>query len=433
MQTVGIIGVGEIGWRMGKLLATSGFSVVAYDIAPQAIKRADESGFHIAADVYELCRKSDCVITCVTDGRALQDVIESSSGILAGLSAGKLLIDTTSAEPWITKELAPRLQERGILFLDAPVSGGVPAADQGRMNFMIGGDAAVIERCRPILKPLSAVIAHAGPIGTGHTVKTINMLALASSMVLTSELVALGMDAGETPDQIISQFDHGPGASYSTRVHFPKFILPGNFSSGFTFDLMLKDLAICISLSDKFDVPTFLQRSTYDFYRGLSNTGMRGKDNTYVVQSILPKSISYQKSDRNRLVMFESLAGFCNTIIGAESICLGFAAGIRPEKIIEILRAGSGDSFALSNVLPTYLEGKPAAQTSTLSDMWKLITSSEVGIATSRRPIPLLRHAVTLAAQALDRYGPDADSRSVISLIGELTGQKFNTQTDELR
>ena len=426
MQTVGIIGVGEIGWRMGKLLATSGFSIVAYDIAPQAIKRADESGFHIATDVYELCRKSDCVITCVTDGRALQDVIESSSGILAGLSAGKLLIDTTSAEPWITKEMAPRLEERGILFLDAPVSGGVPAADQGRMNFMIGGDPAVIERCRPILAPLSAVIAHAGPIGAGHTVKTINMLALASSMVLTSELVALGMDAGETPDQIISHFDHGPGASYSTRVHFPKFILPGNFSSGFTFDLMLKDLAICVGLSDKLDVPTFLQRATYDFYRGLANTGMRGKDNTCVVQSILPNSVPFQKSDTNNLLKLETLAWFCNTIIGAESICLGLAAGIRPEKIIEILQAGSGDSFALSNGLPTFLEGKPAAQKSTLGDIWTLITSSEVGIATSLRPVPLLRYAVTLAAQALDRYGPNADSRSVLTLMSDLTGQKLN-------
>ena len=262
MHTVGIIGTGEIGWRMGKLLLAAGHDVIGYDNRPEALQRPRDSGFFVADSIADLCRRADVVLSCVTDGAALHAIVSGPLGIAANLEAGKPYIDTTSAEPWITQELAPLLNRNGIPFLDAPVSGGVPAADAGRMNFMVGGDAALLDRCRSVLEPLGPVITHVGAIGMGHAIKAVNMLALAASMLSTAELFAIGIDAGLSLDHLIEKLEASEGASYSTRVHFPRFIAPGNYASGFSFDLMLKDLSIGIGLADRHANSSFY--GTYD-------------------------------------------------------------------------------------------------------------------------------------------------------------------------
>ena len=196
MSTIGIIGTGEVGWRMGKLLLKAGHKVIGYDIRPKALNRPRESGFILANSIAELCQRADIVLSCVTDGAALRNIVVGAAGLAANLPPGKPYIDTTSAEPWITTELAPLLKKCGIPFLDAPVSGGVMAAEAGRLNFMVGGDAEVLDACSAILKVLGPVVTHVGAVGTGHTIKAINMLALAASMLSTSELLAVGVAAG---------------------------------------------------------------------------------------------------------------------------------------------------------------------------------------------------------------------------------------------
>ena len=196
MEIVGIIGTGEIGSRMGRLLVSKGHQVIAFDIRREAQKLASEAGACIADSMADLTDRSDVVITCLTDGNALENVVAGDGGLLSTLANGKTLIDTTSSEPWITKSLAPKLVAAGIHFLDAPVSGGVPAADAGTMNFMVGGDGALLDRWRPLLLRMGSIITHVGVIGSGHTVKAVNMLALASSMLATAEVLANGCNAG---------------------------------------------------------------------------------------------------------------------------------------------------------------------------------------------------------------------------------------------
>ena len=323
-HTVGIIGTGEIGWRMGKLLLAAGHDVIGYDRRPEALRRPRDSGFIVADSIADLCRRADLVLSCVTDGAALRDIVSGPRGIAANLEAGKPYIDTTSAEPWVTQELAPLLERKGIPFLDAPVSGGVPAAEAGRMNFMVGGEAALLDRCRSTLEPLGPVITHVGAVGTGHTVKAVNMLALAASMLSTAELFAIGIDAGLSLNHLIERLEAGIGASYSTRVHFPRFIAPGNYASGFSFDLMLKDLSIGIGLAERCRIPLFMERTTYEIYQHGANTGLPGKDNTRIVERILSTADvgrrgSCGQSDLMQYI--ELLAAACNTLVGSRN-CL---------------------------------------------------------------------------------------------------------------
>ena len=111
MSTIGIIGTGEVGWRMGKLLLKAGHKVIWYDIRPKALNRPRESGFILANSIAELCQRADIVLSCVTDGAALRNIVVGAAGLAANLPPGKPYIDTTSAEPWITTELAPLLKK----------------------------------------------------------------------------------------------------------------------------------------------------------------------------------------------------------------------------------------------------------------------------------------------------------------------------------
>jgi 3-hydroxyisobutyrate dehydrogenase len=429
MQNVGIIGTGEIGWRMGKLLQAGGHHVIGYDIRAEALRRPKDSDFRIAGSIGELCHHADVVITCVTDGAALRAVVAAPAGVAECLPKGRILLDTTSAEPWITKELARLLAEKGILFLDAPVSGGVPAAEAGRLNFMVGGDAALVERCRPLLKRLGPVITHVGGIGTGHTIKAVNMLALAASMLATAELIGIGLRVGLELDTLVARLDAGAGASFSTRVHYPRFIAPGNYASGFTFDLMLKDLSIGIELADRLNVPLFLLRSAYEFYRVAANCGLRGKDNTRIVESLMALGRKSRTAERTDLIgRLERMAAFCGTVITGETLCLGGAAGLPVATVIEVLSASSGDSKALSQQVPAYLRGESDATVPTMSEVWSAAADTIADATAAIVPTPLLNQAVAIQAAAMAKTSSAADSRSVVDLISGWTGQRLALQ-----
>src|SRR3546814_20725103 len=114
------------------------------------MRQAVSVGIETKRNLAELARESEIVITCVTDGAGLREVVAGKGGLLENLTSGRTIIDTTSAEPWITEELAPLLAEKGIGFLDAQVSGGVPAGEAGKKSFMVGGAADLRETCRPL-------------------------------------------------------------------------------------------------------------------------------------------------------------------------------------------------------------------------------------------------------------------------------------------
>lgn len=426
-QRVGIVGTGEIGRRMGSLLRRAGYQVAGYDTSPRAMEAAAASGVEPCQDIGELCSRSDLVITCVTDGAALRKVACGPGGLEMLLAEDVPVVDTTSAEPWVSRDVAAVLAKRGIPFLDAPVSGGVPAADSGRMNFMVGGDAVLLDRIRPLLRHLGPVVMHVGAVGDGHTIKAVNMLALASSMLATAELIAIGAGMGGDPARLVAELDAGIGASYSTRVHYPRFILPGNFSSGFTFDLMLKDLSIAIELANRLDVPLFLQRSAFEIYRSAAHSGLRGKDNTRIVEFRLPAAS--REVGAIDAAAFELVAAGFNLAIAAEAIALGSAAGLAPRTIIDVISAGSGDSHALSHMARPYLfDAKlSGVRLGAIAEAHGMLLASALR---ERVPATLVFQSFSVQVSAMQALGGGADASCLFDIAGRRTGQAKRLHQD---
>lgn len=416
METVGIIGTGEIGSRMARLLSAAKYPVVCFDKRPEALRRPKLNGAQIAANVSELAEKSDVVITCVTDGYALEDVIAGPGGLLATLAGGKTIIDTTSAEPWITQKLAPSLGARGIAFLDAPVSGGVPAADSGRMNFMVGGDAAVLAKYKPLLAHLGPTIKYVGQVGLGHTLKAVNMMALAAAMLGTAEVIAVGCARGFRLKDVVEDLDAGPGASFCTRVHFPKFIIPGGFDSGFSFDLMYKDLAIAVQLADRLQVPLFAGRTVFELYRAAAIGGYSGKDNTRIVDLVSSFETGSGRPCPETAELLEVITSLNNNVVAGEAVVLGLKAGIALETMVEVMSAGSGASAALTGRTVQHFRGQSApAQMSLTGALRRYANIAALGFEAAV-PLYVTGQIAAAFAAAGRKFGGDTASDRVLDV-----------------
>jgi 3-hydroxyisobutyrate dehydrogenase-like beta-hydroxyacid dehydrogenase len=249
------------------------------------------------------------------------------------------------------------------------------------------------------------------------------MLALAASMLSTSELLAIGIAAGHSLSELVERLEESEGASYSTRVHFPRFIAPGNYASGFTFDLMLKDLSIGIGLADRCGISLYLEKTTFEIYRAAADAGLNGKDNTRIVEHILAPALNTHLADAQPELMSRIgiLAAACNTLIAAETICLGVAAGLSVKSVIKVISESSGDTRALSHGIADYLRN--VGRAASLSAVHAAAVPTIAYANKAAIPVPLLTQMDTIYAATMDRFGDNSDSRMVLDLLAERTKQ----------
>ena len=211
MERIGFIGLGLMGAPMTRRLLAAGFSVSVWNRSAEKCAPLQAAGAQVATSPAELARSVDVVMLCVADTAAVEAVIFGVHGVAAGGSAGKLLVDFSSILPAATREFAQRLQQGcGMRWIDAPVSGGVPGAEQGTLAIMAGGDHGDIERVRPLLAPLSARCTHLGPVGGGQVAKICNQLIVGLNALAIAEAVALaeraGVDAARLPEALAGGF-----------------------------------------------------------------------------------------------------------------------------------------------------------------------------------------------------------------------------------
>ena len=182
-------------------------------------------------------------------------------GVLEAMDARATLIDMSSSEPMATRELAEAAGARGIDLVDAPVSGGVPRATDGTLTIMAGGRDAAVERVRPLLEVMGSRVLHVGPVGAGHALKALNNLLSATHLLATAEAVAIGRRFGLDPKLMIDVINTSSGASVSTDVKYPNYILNEAFDSGFGAGLMVKDVGIAVGLGEELEVPRDARRA----------------------------------------------------------------------------------------------------------------------------------------------------------------------------
>ena len=283
-ERIGFVGLGNMGAPMARHLVTAGYQLVAADADPAALERfCSTVRCERARSLTELGQSCRVVITMLPDGAAVRQVVLAADGVAAGLSAGCVVLDMSSAEPVGTRELGRKLATAGISLVDAPVSGGVKRALEGTLAIMAGGEPAAIARCRPVLAKLGQVFCTGGG-GSGHAVKALNNYLSAVALAATAEAMMAGERFGIEPSVMLEILNHSTGRNSATEQKYPAFILPRSFNSGFALGLMAKDLAIARGLAASLGTPSALLRECAEIWRRAERVLGPSADNTEVVR-----------------------------------------------------------------------------------------------------------------------------------------------------
>jgi 3-hydroxyisobutyrate dehydrogenase len=250
---IGFIGLGVMGSAMAGHLAKGGHSLTLYDIVPSAARKVARrhKGARAAMSPQAVAAASEVVFTMLPEGTAVRACVFGANGLAAGLARGAILVDTSSAEPWITRETAARLAERGVSMIDAPVSGASEGARSATLVFMCGGGAAAIKRVRPLLDLMGKHVFHLGPVGSGHAMKTVNNLATALTVLGTAEAMLIGKAYGLSPAAMLDVINVSTARSFASQVRFGPQVIERRFDDAFKLALMLKDVSIANRLADE--------------------------------------------------------------------------------------------------------------------------------------------------------------------------------------
>ena len=251
LKPIGFIGLGIMGGPMAGHLAAAGYPITVLDLNAAAGEqlRARYQNVRVANTSAEVAAASDIVVTMLPSGREVREVALGPNGLAEGFRPGSLLLDTSSAEPWLTREVSGRLAERGVAMVDAPVSGAEAGAKAAELVFMVGGELADVARVSPLLQVMGKKMFHLGPVGSGHVMKSINNTITAVTLVSTAEGLIAGKRLGLDPAVMNAVLTESTGMSWITHTHISQRILSRKFDDPFKLDLMVKDMNIATTLA----------------------------------------------------------------------------------------------------------------------------------------------------------------------------------------
>jgi len=254
-MNIGFVGLGNMGAPMARRLIEHGFDVRVYDKERMAASAFSE---HAVAELSELGRSTDILMTMLPNGQVVRDVLLGNMGAVRDARPGLIVVDMSSSDAAGTKALGAELARRGIMMVDAPVSGGVPLARQGKLLIMTGSDdAAALERIRPVLNVLGSRQIHVGALGAGHAAKTINNVIAAATIAATAEGLVLGQRFGIELGTLLDVINHSTGRSQASEGLFPGQVMTRKFALGFSLGLMSKDVRLAQQLAKllRLDLP----------------------------------------------------------------------------------------------------------------------------------------------------------------------------------
>lgn len=268
MPTIAFLGLGAIGAPMAQHLPAHGFDLIVWNrTCARAERLAKSVRASVAQTPAEAARASDVVITCLPSSHEVEGLLDGDDGLLAGLRRGATLVDCTSGDPATSRRIAARLRERGVAFVDAPVSGGKRGAEEGTLTVMCGGDAAVVERVRPVLSAFGKQIVHCGDVGAGDIVKAINQALLAIHIWATGEGLATLAKSGVDPRVGLEVINASSGRSNTSMNLFPERVLSRAFPRTFRLALLDKDLRIAADIARDVGVASPLTQLASELFR----------------------------------------------------------------------------------------------------------------------------------------------------------------------
>ena len=268
---VGFIGLGIMGSRMAANLVRAGFELTVWNrTASTADEWAARHGAAVASSPQALASNSDVVISMVVDGDQVESVLLGDEG--AGHGAGLLCIDMSTIGPTAARRIGKQLQERGVSFMDAPVTGSSPKAEDGTLTIMAGGEERDFERARPLFEAMGELILHVGPVGHGQLVKVINNAVAAANTAVAAEALIAGARAGADLDALVAVIHAGSGASAMLDLK-QRPMRSHDYTTLFKLEHMLKDVRLCLEEARAAGVDTEMIEATESI---LADAGERG-------------------------------------------------------------------------------------------------------------------------------------------------------------
>lgn len=281
-MTIGFCGLGIMGRPMAKNLMKAGYKLIVFD---KFAKMDDviSLGAAGASSNKEVSEKSDLVITMLPNSPHVKEAILGKDGILEGSKPGQIVVDMSSIAPAVSQEVGAALKEKGVAFLDAPVSGGEPKAIDGTLAIMVGGDAAVFEKAKPVLEKMGSSVVLVGDIGAGNVTKLANQIIVALNIAAVSEAFVLATKAGVDPEKVFDAIKGGLAGSTVMNAKVP-MILDGNFNPGFRIELHIKDLQNALDTGHNLNSPLPLTAGVMETLQALKVDGMAAKDHSAIVR-----------------------------------------------------------------------------------------------------------------------------------------------------
>ncbi|HKZ06318.1 MAG TPA: 3-hydroxyisobutyrate dehydrogenase [Methylomirabilota bacterium] len=296
MTRIGFIGVGTMGLPMAINLVKKGFAVTAFDLNAEAVKAAAAAGMTAAGTAAEAVAGADLIITMLPSSSHVENAFTGDGGVLAAARKGTLCVDMSTIDPAVSRRLAAAAAERGLRFIDAPVSGGVTGATDATLAIMVGGSAADVAEARPALSAMGTNVIHVGAVGSGEVVKLCNNLIAGVSAVAVSEAFRIAQGFGVDPKVVTEVISKSSGNTWVMERAHP---VPGivaraastnDYKPGFMTDLMCKDVALAVEAARALRIPLFVAPAAQQLYRLASSHGLGRKDFTSVYSFLKPSS-----------------------------------------------------------------------------------------------------------------------------------------------
>lgn len=288
-QTIGFIGLGHMGGGMAANLAAKGFAVRAFDLSAEALANAVAAGCTRVGSAAEAAEGVNAVVTMLPAGRHVREVYESA---LLEVPRGTLLLDCSTIDVATAKEVAQMAEDRGLLAADAPVSGGIAAANAGTLTFMVGGSDEAFAKAQPILSAMGKAVIHAGASGAGQAAKICNNMILGAEMIATCEAFALAEKLGLAADKFFAIASVSSGQSWSLTSYCP---VPGvgpetpadrDYQGGFATALMLKDLKLSQEAAASVWANTPMGARAAELYQAFADEGHGGLDFSAIIKTL---------------------------------------------------------------------------------------------------------------------------------------------------
>nr|WP_120076773.1 3-hydroxyisobutyrate dehydrogenase [Aurantiacibacter odishensis] len=287
---IAFIGLGNMGGGMAANLVKAGHDVRAFDLSEQALAAAKEHGCETFTSASEACEGVDAVVSMLPNGEIVKSVY--TSDVIGKAPQGAVFLDCSTIDVATAREVAEAAEAAGYAMVDAPVSGGIAAAEAGTLTFMVGGSNEAFAKAKPVLEGMGKAVIHAGQAGNGQAAKICNNMLLAVQMIGTCEAFAMAQKLGLDPQTFYDISSVSSGQCWSMTSYCPvpgvgpKSPADNDYQGGFATGLMLKDLKLAMAAAETAGVDTKMGRRASELYEEFDADGNGGRDFSSIIQTL---------------------------------------------------------------------------------------------------------------------------------------------------